>query len=102
MSVWDDVSDNVENLSQGRDLHSGYGFAPATEMPPQRTHIADRTVSITQIEESGTIVGIRIEGISDLELETNMRVEQDGTALILYDKEWAAIHDEELEIYLGK
>lgn len=99
MSVWDDVSISEDSP---RLNPSEWSYAPDVEMPEQKDLVANREISVTQIEVSGKIVGIRIMGINDLELNTNMHIEEDGDATLLYDKEWAAIHKSELDLILHK
>ena len=79
------------------------GVAPDTEMPPQKISATDLT--ITAIENDGQIIGIRISGIHGIRPEenfhSNMRLEEDEGDILLYDKEWAAIHQTELDIVLN-
>ena len=70
------------------------------EMPQQKISATDLT--ITAIENDGQIIGIRISGIHggrpEENFHTNMRIEEDGEDILLYDKEWAAIHETELDM----
>lgn len=117
MSIWEDVSDgidspretfkveaNIDITEEYLGLHTEeFDFeALAEEMPSQKKFT--RELFVIAIEEDGQIIGVRISGIQGIDLEedfhTNMRLEEDGEDIILYDKEWAAIHEQELEMYL--
>lgn len=113
MSIWEDLDDGFSNKVVG-DTREAY-LPSSTNlkeveinfdesyMPEQKISATDLTVTV--IEEDGQIIGMRLSGIHGIRPEenfhTNMRIEEDGEDILLYDKEWAAIHETELDIILN-